>query len=328
MDENARYMVAIADAGSISEAARRVHVSQPALSQRLKQLEARLGCELFDRQAAPLTPTHAGSVYLDWARRAIDAEDAMAREVASVARGQHRRLQVGTSLPRGNGILPEVVEQFCRTVDNCTLFLAEAGMPASHEHLFSSSLIDCAVLTPVAPEPPLVVGEELCREHMVLVAPRDLEVETVPMGAENREGEAGSDDLPLVEPRVAARMPFIMPPHNLRHYQVVRTIMDAAGLHFDVALHSCSSEMTLDLVARGLGVSIAPDTFTFGPLRDRLALYRLRGLDRTNSLYYNRRCDTHPSADELAFVRLLRAWVDRHPSLRPGPAAVDPALGR
>lgn len=312
MEENARYMVAIAEAGSISEAARRVHLSQPALSQRLKQLETKMGCELFDRRAAPLKPTYAGAVYLAWAYKAIDEEEAMAREVASIASGGRRRLQVGTSLPRGSTILPGLVKRFQQEAGNCTLFFVEAGMPSVHERLFAASAIDCTVLTPVAPEPPLVVGEVICREHMVLVAPRDLD-----LAATTTDDEGAAMGLPVVDPAQVASLPFIMPPHNLRHYQVIRTIMDASGLRFNVALHSCSSEMTLDLIAHGLGVSLMPDTFTFGPLHDKLALYRLRGLDRTGRLYYNRRADTCPSPDEVAFVNLLREWVEHHPALQP-----------
>ena len=66
MQGNYRYIVAIADAGSISKAAKNAHYSQPALSQRLSQEEQEIGALLLDRRKSPLEPTRAGEIYLSW----------------------------------------------------------------------------------------------------------------------------------------------------------------------------------------------------------------------------------------------------------------------
>lgn len=66
---------------NISKAARAVHITQSGLSQRLCRLEARLGCELFDRSTSPLRPTASGEVFIRYAFRAIAAEDNMRRDV-------------------------------------------------------------------------------------------------------------------------------------------------------------------------------------------------------------------------------------------------------
>ncbi len=305
MDDNAPYMVAIAEAGSISAAARKMHLSQPSLSQRLKRLEAELGTPLFDRQASPLIPTHAGMVYLEWARRAMASENSMRHEVAAIASRARRRLEVGVSLPRGNGMLPNVLQEFYRRVHGCTVFLREAGMPQSHERLIVSGEIDCAVLTPVRPQGPAIVGEVLCRERMLLVAPADRPVATCGKG----------EVYPLVDPRVLAELPLIMPPHDLKHYTVVRSLIDAAGIRATVAFHSCSNEMTLAMVERGLGVSLMPNTFTYGDGASRVARYELRGMGCPEELWYNRRAGSCPSEDEGAFVDLLRAWIAERPEL-------------
>ena len=57
MDDTARYILAIAEKGSISQAAESVHLSQSALSQRLANEEARLGAKLFNRSRVPLQIT-------------------------------------------------------------------------------------------------------------------------------------------------------------------------------------------------------------------------------------------------------------------------------
>ncbi|MDP2291851.1 MAG: LysR family transcriptional regulator [Actinomycetota bacterium] len=74
--------VAIHHAGSISGAADRLHLSQPAVSRRLQALERRLGSPLFDRVTGGLTITDAGRALLPHAERALAAEADGARAVA------------------------------------------------------------------------------------------------------------------------------------------------------------------------------------------------------------------------------------------------------
>lgn len=305
MDDNARYIVAIAEAHSISAAARKLNLSQPALSQRLKHLEARLGTELFDRQTAHLTPTYAGQTYLRWARQAVIAEEETCRKIAAIASKGRRRLQVGTSLPRGSCMFVDVVSRFSREVPSCTLFFSEAGMPDSHETKLNEGQIDCAVLTPVHPKPPFVRGEVLCHERMVVMAPSDMAFESRDQGGPYRTIDA--NDL--------SNAPFIMPPHNLKHNWVIRHMMDVAGVRIQVALHSCSNEMTVSLVRRGLGVSIVPNTFTYGWSPEGLSYYEVEGFPYLSDLYYNRRAGLEPTADELQFVAMLKEWISQHPEL-------------
>ena len=60
----ARYLIAVADHGSFTRAAAELHVSQPAMSQQVKQLEESLGVKLLDRNGAKLKPTDAGRIYI------------------------------------------------------------------------------------------------------------------------------------------------------------------------------------------------------------------------------------------------------------------------
>src|SRR5260370_12765398 len=70
-NEVARYLVAIADHGNFTRAAAELHVSQPALSQRIRQLEEMLGTQLLDRTGRTVRPTDAGQAYIEHAPRAL-----------------------------------------------------------------------------------------------------------------------------------------------------------------------------------------------------------------------------------------------------------------
>lgn len=79
-----RYLKAVAEHGSFTRAAEALHVSQPALSQQIKELEERLGAQLLDRSGRKVRPTDRGAAYLAHVRRALGALEEGARAVRDV----------------------------------------------------------------------------------------------------------------------------------------------------------------------------------------------------------------------------------------------------
>lgn len=107
-----RYFVATADAGSVSGAAARVHVTQPALSRQLRQLEQDLGVTLFDRGAGRLALNRTGRALLPGARRLLDAADALQASAAFHASGRLARLTIAAPTVT----LTDVVSPFVATM--------------------------------------------------------------------------------------------------------------------------------------------------------------------------------------------------------------------
>lgn len=88
-----QYLLAIAEHGSYTRAAEALHVSQPTLSQQIKQLEASLGVLLVNRSGRTIRLTDAGEIYLRHARRAwgeLDAGTRAISEVQDLSRGSLR----------------------------------------------------------------------------------------------------------------------------------------------------------------------------------------------------------------------------------------------
>ena len=96
--EQLRQLDAIAREGTMSAAARALHLSQPALSRSLARLEAELDQPLFDRPGRRLVLNDAGRVALEHARQILRDERAMRVAVDDVAR-RTRALGVGTVAP-------------------------------------------------------------------------------------------------------------------------------------------------------------------------------------------------------------------------------------
>src|SRR4051812_40675318 len=81
-----RYAVAVAEAQHFGRAARTCHVSQPALSAQVRELEARLGAQVFERTSRGVLITRAGEVVIERARRILRELDDLC-EAASGAGG-------------------------------------------------------------------------------------------------------------------------------------------------------------------------------------------------------------------------------------------------
>ncbi|MGW4348648.1 transcriptional regulator CynR [Streptomyces sp. NPDC004690] len=91
-----RYLLAVAEHGNFTRAAEELHISQPTLSQQIKQLERTLGVQLLDRTGRTVRLTDAGAVYTDHAQRALRdlaAAERAIHDVRDLSRG-HLRLGV------------------------------------------------------------------------------------------------------------------------------------------------------------------------------------------------------------------------------------------
>jgi LysR family cyn operon transcriptional activator len=90
-----QYLLAIAEYGSYTRAAEALHVSQPTLSQQIKQLEESLQSPLLDRSGRTVQLTNAGEIYLQHARRAWGELDGGARAILDVQNLSRGSLRLG-----------------------------------------------------------------------------------------------------------------------------------------------------------------------------------------------------------------------------------------
>lgn len=93
LSRDVQYFLAVAEQLSFTRAAAVLHISQPALSQQVKQLEEGLGVQLFDRSGRTTRLTDAGEVYLRYVRRAsLELREAMRaiHDISDLGRGSVR----------------------------------------------------------------------------------------------------------------------------------------------------------------------------------------------------------------------------------------------
>jgi DNA-binding transcriptional LysR family regulator len=107
-----RYLVAVAEEGTVTAAAERLHVAQPGVSAQLRQLERELGEPLLTRSARGVEPTEAGTAVLPFARAALAAVEG-ARLAVDELKGLVRgRVAVGMAPSLVATDLPELLADF------------------------------------------------------------------------------------------------------------------------------------------------------------------------------------------------------------------------
>lgn len=159
--------IAVLETGSVSEAARRVHLSQPSVSYHLRKLEAMVGGDVFRRGASGMIPTPAGEVLVAGARRILEELQATRDEARRLASGGSRPVRLSSACFTNYHWLPGILDE----IDDMVVELDVDPGRQPFERLDRGE-IDVA-LTTTPPGGGLFRAEELFRDEIVTVLAPD-----------------------------------------------------------------------------------------------------------------------------------------------------------
>ena len=120
-----RYFVAVAELENVSRAALKLHVSQPALSAQIRDLEDELGFDLLERTPKSVRLTIAGRVFLDQARAVLEHVDLAVKSARAAATGGETELHVGYLGTPIAHLLPAILRVFQKSMPNVQVRLHE-----------------------------------------------------------------------------------------------------------------------------------------------------------------------------------------------------------
>ncbi|MFB7113413.1 LysR family transcriptional regulator [Streptomyces sp. NPDC056291] len=146
----ARYFVAVAEELHFSRAAGRLQMSQPPLSQAIKQLEQQLGCELLHRTQRSVALSPAGAVFLDHCRALIRHAEEAETAARQAATGRGGRLSLGAVASAFSWPLPLVLQRFHEALPDVEIRTQEIDTHEAATGLLDRSL-DWAIVRQTAP---------------------------------------------------------------------------------------------------------------------------------------------------------------------------------
>jgi DNA-binding transcriptional LysR family regulator len=248
-----RTLIHVAELGSLSRAADRLGIAQPALSRQVKLLEEELGARLFDRHGRGMVPTEAGLRVLDHAARIMAELDAIRGAANPDGASLRGIVTIGTT-PTVATLLPVPLALRVRE-RHPQLGLRFASAFSGHLiDWVQRGEVDLAVSYDPQPLRSLRI-EKLMVEELVLVGPPDWGLAL---------------DAPVPFRRLGER-PLVLPSagHGLR--RVIDDCARTAGIALEAGIEANSFETMIDLVRGGFGATVLP----LGPVRREIEAGRL-----------------------------------------------------
>jgi DNA-binding transcriptional LysR family regulator len=160
--------VTLAEELHFRKAARKLHLTQPALSQRIRALEREIGGELLIRDRRSVVLSAAGEAFLPPARAALEQAMLAKKEALRAMRGEAGHLRLGFTVIAFYGSLPEAVRRFRSRYPDVGVELTEMNSP-SLERALAAGDIDLGILHP--PISTNLATANLAPERMVLALP-------------------------------------------------------------------------------------------------------------------------------------------------------------
>ena len=228
----------VAEQRSISAAARLLHVSQPAVSKRIRQLETRLDCRLFDRVGKQMTMTQAGQTLKPQAERLMSLWSDTTRELHNLSAAVTGTLQLATSHHIGLHRLAPVLAEFRANYPNVQMNISFEDSEVTHT---------------------------LVREGRIDVAVATLDPEALDPALQTRR--VWDDPLAFVHPEITqtslaqlSTLPCVLPGMATYTGRIVANCFSTAQLALQPAMQTNYLETIQMLVGVGMGWSVLPVT--------------------------------------------------------------------
>lgn len=294
----------IAEEGHMTRAARRLGLTQPAVSAQIAKLEDELGQRLLDRTAKGMRLNDAGHTFLRHVERALAALEDGRRELMELAGLDRGTLDLGGGATATTYLLPPLLGRFHDRYPAIRLFVREQGSAAVVDGIRAGEL-DLGVITLPA------TGDVPGARHLVVEPWVTDELRLiVPPGHRLANADAFSWDDLDGQPMVAFEAGSAV-------RAVIDRELDARGLRADIVMELRSIDAMKQMVAQGIGVSLIS---RFALARGDVGLRCANGaLTRPMALVYA--ADRSLCAAAQAFLGLLRESP-------PGHGVVDAAWPR
>jgi DNA-binding transcriptional LysR family regulator len=169
-----RYLVAVGDLGSVSAAARSLHVTQPAISRSIRSFEGEHRVTVFRLSGRRLVPTQAGSGVIDAARRALAAVDAVGHEAR--AAGGLAELVIATT-PTNGLLLTSALSELARAEPDLEIKVQRAGDSDEVLRMVRDQQAEIGFRELMSRDDEIeLVSAPVAEMEIVLVSPRDCEL--------------------------------------------------------------------------------------------------------------------------------------------------------
>jgi DNA-binding transcriptional LysR family regulator len=278
-----RVLLAVAEHGGFGRAGDGIGLSQPAVSQAIRSLEAELGVKLLDRTTREVVLTAAGQSLVAPLRRVLGELDGVLDEARGLGAAARGIVHIASAPTISGGLMPQVLAAARLRYPDIQVRLSDQAQQLALEGVRSGA-VDFAVLVGMEAEDPLIEQQALFDERFVLVCPA---------------GHALADR-PELRLQDVAGWPLVLLDHSSGSRPLIDRAFARAGVAPQVAIDVGHPATAFRMVQAGLGVSVLPALSL--PLPDANALRAVpleAGFSRQVVLARRRQRSLSPAAQRL-----------------------------
>jgi DNA-binding transcriptional LysR family regulator len=237
--DHLRALVAVAETGSVTEAARRLFRTQPAVTRQIRALEDELKGTLFDRTTKPLVLTPLGKTALEQARRILQTSEDFRTLVRSSAGTLVGELRMGVSSSLARHVTPPLVLAMQQRFPGVQLQLT-VGWSRGLIREVEDGLLDAAiVLVPSgAHRPPTLDAIHLGTEGVTLVSSTKTKLKG------------------RVPPEAVRDVRWVLKPEGCGSRAMLKRALEGIGVPLAVAVEVVDTDLQLQLIGEGVGAGI------------------------------------------------------------------------
>lgn len=239
------YVIALAEAGSLSLASEKLFLSQPSLSKFLKKLENSLGTTLFMRTSTGIQLTNSGKIYVDNAEKILQAYRRTKNKINDIENLDAGRVDFGISTYRGSYLFPKIFKKFNSCYPNVDIIVHE------HHSVYLEELISKGKLDMALIAKPIITKDiksySLLEDEVVLVAHKEY-----PLKSQIHYYDSGAM---WVDFEDISNERFLLSPPPTILGKIARTLFQNINVQANSINQNCSAEMAIALANEGIGIS-------------------------------------------------------------------------
>ncbi len=243
-----KYALTLAELGSFAAAADELNISQPSLSQYVKNIEQQLGTVLFDRTGGMLRLTDAGRIYVETGQRILELERRMLGGLNDIAEHKSGAIVVGTSPYRSAAMMPIIAKAFKELYPGMHIVTEEMTTLELEEAAKHGKFDLCITMMPVNER--LFDYEKFAEEELVVAVPRSMGM----LPSNNLLGRK----FPVIDAKTLDNKPFVM----IKSGQWMQNALEDLSVDYGITLKKAAVVKSLgaqiEMVRAGVGMALLP----------------------------------------------------------------------
>lgn len=283
-----QYIIALAEEGNFSSAAKKLYVTQPSISQLIKNMESQIGSPLFDRTTTPIKLTTIGQAYYEAAKKIESINRELDNKVSEINDLKSGSLTIGTSPFRASCMLPKSISYFNKQFPGIKIKIISDNIENLKQYLLDGE-IDICIDNDVF-QNQFFVTEDLSNENYYLAIDKNdpwnegkehciLTPEDILTDSEKLYSDA------LISSEELKYLPFILLDAKGEYYDITLNIFEQLSIHPEISLYAVNIETKFHWINSNLGAGFIPDTLIrFGNFREHPNYYKIQEPKKTLGL--------------------------------------------